>query len=77
MPLLASLVCAFALRVPVQAQGETTSAIAGSVTDPAGAAIPGATVTLTSVENGLKRSVKRQMTPGGLAFRNLSPARTQ
>jgi hypothetical protein len=40
------------------AQGETTSAIAGSVTDPDGAAISGATVTITSSENGMKRSVK-------------------
>ncbi|MGA2214076.1 MAG: carboxypeptidase-like regulatory domain-containing protein, partial [Bryobacteraceae bacterium] len=39
------------------AQGETTSAILGSVTDPAGAAIPGASVTVTNIENGLKRSV--------------------
>ena len=41
-----------------QGQGETTSAIVGSVTDPTGAAISGATVTVTNVENGLKRSVK-------------------
>jgi len=39
------------------AQGETTSAIVGSVTDATGAAIPGATVTVTSLENGLQRSV--------------------
>jgi len=40
------------------AQGETTSAIVGSVSDPVGAAIPGAAVTVTNTENGLKRSVK-------------------
>src|SRR5208283_328749 len=40
------------------AQGETTSAIVGSVTDPTGAAIAGATVTVTDTEHGLKRSVK-------------------
>src|SRR6202049_2044420 len=72
MPLLAFLLCAFALRVPVLAQGETTSAIAGSVTDPTGAAIPGATVTLTSVENGLKRSVKTDDS-GRFSFPQLKP----
>ena len=73
MPLLAFLLCAFALRVPVLAQGETTSAIAGSVTDPTGAAIPGATVTLTSVENGLKRSVKTDDS-GRFSFPQLKPS---
>ncbi len=46
------------MQVPALAQGETTSAIVGSVTDQTGAAISGATVTVTSAENGLKRSVK-------------------
>ena len=55
MRLLALAVAAFALRVPAMAQGETTSAIVGSVADPTGAAIPGATVTVASSENGLKR----------------------
>src|SRR3954453_6903359 len=39
------------------AQGETTSAIVGSVTDPTGAAMAGAKVTVTSTDNGLTRSV--------------------
>src|SRR6202050_2504704 len=39
-------------------QGETTSAIVGQVTDATGAAIPGATVTITSRETALKRSAK-------------------
>ena len=43
---------------PLFGQGETTSAIVGSVSDPAGAAIAGAKVTITSTDNGLKRSVK-------------------
>ncbi len=46
------------LPPPADAQGETTSAIVGSVIDPAEAAIPDATVTMTSAETGLKRSVK-------------------
>jgi len=39
------------------AQGETTSAIVGWVSDPTGAAIPGAKVTITSTDTGLTRSV--------------------
>jgi hypothetical protein len=72
MPLLASLICAFASCVPAMAQGETTSAIAGSVTDPTGAAIPGAAVTVTNVENGLKRSVKTDDS-GRFSFPQLKP----
>src|SRR5579872_132500 len=40
----------------VSAQGETTSAIVGTVADPSGAAIAGATVTIFRTENGSKRS---------------------
>jgi hypothetical protein len=54
------------------AQGETTSAIAGSVTDPDGAAISGATVTITSSENGMKRSVKTDQA-GRYDFPQLKP----
>jgi Carboxypeptidase regulatory-like domain len=46
----------FPARVP--AQGETTSAILGQVTDTSGAAIPAATVTLTNRETGLQRELK-------------------
>jgi hypothetical protein len=38
------------------AQGETTSAIGGTVTDPSGAAIVGATVTIVGADTGSKRS---------------------
>ena len=61
-----------ALRVPALAQGETTSAIVGSVTDPTGAAIPGAAVTVTNIENGLKRSVKTD-DAGRFSFPQLKP----
>jgi Carboxypeptidase regulatory-like domain len=55
-----------------QGQGETTSAIVGSVVDPAGAPISAATVTVTSVENGLKRSVKTD-DAGRFSFPQLKP----
>ena len=53
-------------------QGETTSAIVGSVTDPTGAAIPGASVTITNIDNGLKRSVKTD-DAGRFSFPQLKP----
>src|SRR5579864_440432 len=71
MPPLGFLVSTLALRVPALAQGETTSAIVGSVADPAGAAIP-ATVTVTNVENGLRRSVKTDDS-GRFSFPQLQP----
>src|SRR5271169_6235835 len=55
-----------------QGQGETTSAIVGSVVDPAGAAISGAIVTVANVENGLKRSVKTDDS-GRFSFPQLKP----
>src|SRR6202051_5324236 len=69
---LALLISTLVMQTPARAQGETTSAIVGSVTDPAGAAIPGATVTVTSVENGLKRSVKTDDS-GRFSFPQLKP----
>src|ERR1700730_7206208 len=54
------------------AQGETTSAIVGSVNDPTGAAIPGATVTVANIDNGLKRSVKTDDS-GRFSFPQLKP----
>jgi hypothetical protein len=53
-------------------QGETTSAVAGSVTDPAGAAIPGASVTIISSDNGLKRTVRTDEA-GRYGFPQLKP----
>src|SRR5438105_4477137 len=69
---LAFLVFHMAFRVPVMAQGETTSAIVGSVTDPTDAAIRGATVTVTSSENGMRRSVKTDDS-GRFSFPQLKP----
>jgi hypothetical protein len=70
--LAAFVLSLFASCLPVMAQGETTSAIVGAVTDPTGTAIPGATVTVTSVENGLKRSIQTD-DAGRFSFPQLKP----
>ena len=54
------------------AQGETTSEITGEVTDASGAEIPGATVTITSRETGLERSLKTGG-DGRFSFPQLQP----
>ena len=54
------------------AQGETTSAIVGQVSDPTGAAIPGAAVTITNQETGLKRIAKSD-DAGQFNFPQLKP----
>ena len=72
MQLVVFLVFTLALHVAALAQGETTSAIVGSVIDPTGAAIPSATVTVTSIEHGLKRSVKTDDS-GRFSFPQLKP----
>ena len=53
-------------------QGETTSAIIGQVSDASGAAVPGATVTVTNKETGLKRSAKTDEA-GRFNFPQLKP----
>jgi hypothetical protein len=60
------------MPIAALAQGETTSAIVGSVTDPMGAAISGASVTVTNAENGLKRFVKTD-DAGRFSFPQLKP----
>jgi hypothetical protein len=54
------------------AQGETTCAILGQVTDTSGAVIPGATVTLTNQETGLRRSLQADQ-EGRFNFPQLPP----
>ncbi len=72
----------FLVPTSTQAQGETTSAIVGQVTDATGAAVPDATVTITSRETGLRRSVRTdkegrfnfpQLTPGTYSVRVEEP----
>ena len=72
MPKLKSAALAALLTASLWAQGETTSAIVGLVTDVTGAAIAGATVTIISTENGLKRSVKTAA-DGRFDFPQLKP----
>jgi hypothetical protein len=54
------------------AQGETTSAIVGTVVDPSGAAIAGATVTIIRTETGSKRGAKTDAA-GRFNFPQLQP----
>ena len=54
------------------AQGETTSAIVGQVTDTTSAVVPGATVTVTNRDTGLERSVKTD-DAGRFNFPQLKP----
>jgi len=54
------------------AQGETTSAILGTVLDPSGAALPRATVTIINGETGAKRSVMTD-DAGRFSFPQLKP----
>src|SRR3984957_4362729 len=58
MPNIWSCALLLIVTISLYGQGETTSAIAGSVTDVTGAAIPGATATIVSIDNGSKRTVK-------------------
>src|SRR5580692_2564461 len=69
---LAALVAAFIIPRTLPAQGETTSAISGLVTDETGSAIPGADITTVSEENGQKRSLKADQA-GRFVFPQLKP----
>jgi hypothetical protein len=63
-------VLAFPARA--RAQGETTSAIVGEVSDPTHAAVMGAAVTITGIETGLKRIAKTDDS-GQFNFPQLKP----
>jgi len=54
------------------AQGETTSSITGAVADPSGAAISGATVTITNNQTGARRSARTDES-GRFNFPQLQP----
>jgi Carboxypeptidase regulatory-like domain len=80
----AFLVLTVACLLPVEAlaQGETTSAIVGEVKDVTNAVVPGATVTITNHETGLKRSARTddagrfnfpQLKPGAYAIKAVAP----
>src|ERR1700687_4620529 len=60
------------LSAPALGQGETTSAIVGQVNDATGAVVPGATVTITNHDTGMKRSV-RSDDAGRFSFPQLKP----
>ena len=70
----ASLALTVACLLPAEAlaQGETTSAIVGEVRDATNAVVPGATVTITNHETGLKRSAKTD-DAGRFNFPQLKP----
>src|ERR1700726_1517499 len=62
----------FLLPEATFSQGETTSAIAGQVSDASGAAVPSATVTVTNKETGLRRSARTDDS-GRFNFPQLKP----
>jgi hypothetical protein len=72
MPNFGRLACLALWSVSLWGQGETTSAIVGTVTDGTGAAIAGATVTIINTDNGSKRSL-RSDADGRFNFPQLKP----
>src|SRR5579862_2578794 len=76
------LAVACILPAKALAQGETTSAIIGEVRDTTSAVLPGATVTITNHDTGLKRTARTdeagrfnftQLKPGGYSVRADAP----
>jgi hypothetical protein len=72
VPALLLLSSLLLLPTEILAQGETTSAIVGQVTDGTGAAIPGATVTVTNRATSLQRKAKTD-NEGRFNFPQLQP----
>jgi Carboxypeptidase regulatory-like domain len=68
------LACASLVFIPsaLRSQGETTSAIVGQVNDASNAVVPGASVTITSRDTGLQRTVKTDA-QGRFDFPQLKP----
>ena len=69
--LLVIAIAIFGLRIPVEAQS-TTGRILGTITDPSGAAVAGANVTITDVQRGISRSFTTDES-GAYAAPNLEP----
>ncbi|HEV7218547.1 MAG TPA: carboxypeptidase-like regulatory domain-containing protein, partial [Terriglobales bacterium] len=78
--LVLTVACILPTKAP--AQGETTSAIVGQVRDTTDAVVPGAIVTITDHETGLKRSAQTndagrfnfpQLKPGSYSVRVEAP----
>jgi len=70
LPLLALALMAVSAAVSVSAQSGNAGAVRGTVTDPSGAVIPGATVHLSNAISGLDRTTTTDAT-GQFAFTNV------
>lgn len=68
----AAIAAALSLGVLLHGQGETTSAIVGTVVDPTGAAVPGASLTITSRDTGAVRKAQSD-DAGRFSFPQLKP----
>jgi hypothetical protein len=64
--LLCFCIVVFAFCLPVVLFAQDSASITGTVTDPTGAAIPGAQVTVTSLEHGINRAAASNSTGGYL-----------
>jgi hypothetical protein len=71
LTLLAGLIVLFVCEA-ASAQGETTTAIVGQVSDATSSAVPAATVTVTNRDTGLKRSARTDES-GRFSFPQLPP----
>src|SRR5208283_3150045 len=71
---LSALTMVFLVPREASAQGETTSAIVGQVTDSSDAVVPAAIVTITNRDTGSKRTVKTDQA-GRFNFPQLQPGK--